>query len=48
MNLKTSTMITGLILVMVVGLGGCGIADKPITTNTPLITVRWLAGVFRT
>lgn len=34
MNLKTSTMITGLILVMVVGLGGCGIADKPITTNT--------------
>ncbi len=34
MNQKTITMITGLILVMVMGLGGCGIADKPITTNT--------------
>ena len=32
MNLKTSTMIAGLILVMVAG--GCGITDKPITTNT--------------
>ena len=36
MNLKTSIMIIGFILVMVVGPGGCGIADKPITTNTAL------------
>ncbi len=33
MNSKTSVMIIGLILIIVAGIGGCRMAEKPITTN---------------